>query len=116
MNHFGLMSGIQGGGAVDAVRPGGDIFAPITDDADLMSRMDEEGFWEKYRSNPEIKGAINSYIFQDEQKEGAMPLTDYSSLGMSANKDMSGFAKAQPLQGLMGMAQYKNQPKGLFSF
>jgi len=33
---------------------------------------------------------------------------------MSANKDMSGFAQAQPLQGLMGMAQYQNKPKSPF--
>ncbi len=117
MNHFGLMSGNQGVfGSMSGIASGGDIFQPIKDFADFEGRISDDNFWRDYDKNPDVKKEAMAYLDRDDEKEKASPITDYSELGMSAYKDMSGFAKAQPLQGLMGMAQYKNQPKGLFNF
>ncbi len=82
----------------------------LDNDADLMSLMDSPEFWDEYDSNPDIKAKVNAYIFQDEAPKQA-GIKDFSQMGMSALKDMQGYAQATPLQGLMSMAQYNNKPK-----
>lgn len=82
----------------------------LNNDADLMSMMDDPEFWTNYESDPEFKDSINAFIFQDEAPEQA-GIKDFSQMGMSGLKDMQGYAKATPLQGLMSMAQYNNKPK-----
>ncbi len=86
-------------------------FKPIQGDADFMTRM-SAGEFDGYEDDEEMNAAIMEYLSAEESK--SQPIKDMSGLGMAANKDMSGYAQATPLQGLMGMAQYNNKPKGLF--
>ena len=84
-------------------------FNPIQGDSDFMMRM-QAGEFDDYDNNPEMQKAIMDYLGQEEAKSS--PIKDFSSLGMSAAKVMSGFAQATPLQGLMGMVN--SGGRGLF--
>jgi len=99
-------------------------YPAIENDEQLFGMMQQDGFWEQYDASPEMQGQINSYMSQEDAPAAKAPakigtlastgLPDYSSLGMDALKDMTTFSQAQPIQGLMSMAQYNNKPKGLF--
>jgi len=73
MNDFGLMAGIEGGGEIDAIRP--DIFSPIKDDADLMTRI-EEPSGRITRAIPRLRRALTAIFFRTRrEKVSHKPIT-----------------------------------------
>ena len=111
----GLMDMGMGGafpqmmGAADMSGAGVRQFMPIADDADFFKRMQSGEFDDWDNLDEGARAGVMDYINRPAsaltgQQIGAAGMGQANQLGMSAAKDMSQFAQAEPLQGLMGMA------------
>ena len=105
----GLMDNSTGGMFPNMMGGAASQFMPIADDADFFSRMQSGEFDDWDNLDAESKAGVMDYINKPEssitsQQIGAAGLGTAQQMGMSANQDMSGFAQATPLQGLMSQA------------
>ena len=84
-------------------------YTPIVDDADAMMRMQTGEFDDLGSMSEEAQKDFMAYINKPKshitsQQIGAQGLSQAGQLGMSGLKDMSQFAQATPMQGLMSQA------------